>query len=92
MRINPDKSKEMIICFSRGENVRDRPTLPKIIIDDKEIERVAYVKLLGVIISEDLTWNKHVDAIVMKASKRLYMPYQLKRAGISQHDMVIVYY
>ena len=89
MRINPDKSKEMIICFSRGENVRD--TLPKIIIDDKEVERVAYAKLLGVIISEDLTWNKHVDAIVMKASKRLYMLYQLKRAGISQHDMVIVY-
>ena len=27
----------------------------------------------------------------MKASKRLYMLYQLKRAGISQHDMVIVY-
>ena len=23
MRINPDKSKEMIISFSRGENVRD---------------------------------------------------------------------
>ena len=30
MRTNPDKSKEMIICFSRGENVRD--TLPKIIM------------------------------------------------------------
>ena len=89
MRINPDKSKEMIICFSRGENVTD--TLPKIIIDDKEVERVAYAKLLGVILSEDLTWNKHVDAIVMKASKRLHMLYQLKQAGISQHDMVIVY-
>ena len=53
MRINPDKSKEMIICFSRGENVSD--TLPKIIIDDKEVERVAYAKLLGVRLSEDLT-------------------------------------
>ena len=71
MRINQDKSKEMIICFSRGENVRD--TLPKIIIDDKEVERVAYAKLLGVILSEELTRNKHVDAIVMKASKRLYI-------------------
>ena len=27
----------------------------------------------------------------MKTSKRLYMLYQLKRAGISQHVMVIVY-
>ena len=30
-----------------------------------------------------------MDAIVMKASKRLYMLYQLKQAGISQHDMAV---
>ena len=38
-----------------------------------------------------LTWNDHVDHIVRKASKRLYMLYQLKRAGIAQHDLVRVY-
>ena len=43
-----------------------------------------YSKLLGATLSNDLTWKKHVDNIVKKASKRVYLMYQLKRAGISQ--------
>ena len=42
-------------------------------------------------ISNDLTWGKHVENIISKAGKRLYMLYQLKRAGISQNDMVKIY-
>ena len=42
-------------------------------------------------VSQDLTWNKHVDTIVKKAGKRLYMLYQLKRAGSTQKDLVSVY-
>ena len=42
-------------------------------------------------ISQDLTWNKHVDTIVKKAGKRLYMLYPLKRAGITQKDLVSVF-
>ena len=33
----------------------------------------------------------NVDCIVKKAAKRVYMLYQLKRAGISQLDLVTVY-
>ena len=50
-----------------------------------------YAKLLGVTLSNDLTWNRHVDCIVKKAAKRVYMLYQLKTAGISQLDLVTVY-
>ena len=52
---------------------------------------VDHAKLLGVTFSCDLTWNKHVENIVGKASKRLYMLYQLKRAGINQSDLVSVF-
>ena len=55
------------------------------------MEQVDHVKLLGVTISHDLSWNKHVENIVKKAGKILYMMYQLKRAGISQSDLVTVY-
>ena len=49
--------------------------------------------MLGVTISNNLTWSKHVDSIVSKAGKRdgVYMLYQLKRAGISQNDLVKIY-
>ncbi len=47
--------------------------------------------MLGVTISNNLTWSKHVDNIVSKAGKRVYMLYQLKCAGISQLDLVKIY-
>ncbi len=46
---------------------------------------------MGLIFSSDLTWGKHVDYIVAKASKRLYVIYQLIRAGIPVADVIIVY-
>ena len=37
-----------------------------------EVERVRTYKLLGVIISDDLKWNAHVEYVIAKAAKRLY--------------------
>ena len=56
-----------------------------------EIDNVEHAKLLGVTISSDLTRNKNVENIVAKAGKRVYMLYQLKRAGIGQHDLVTIH-
>ena len=89
MKINSEKSKEIIISFAQDCNFRS--TIPNIKIDGRDIAQVCHAKLLGVTISQDLTWNKHVDNIVKKAGKRLYMLYQLKRAGITQKDLVTVY-
>ena len=89
MKINSEKSKKKIISFAQDGNFRS--TIPNIKIDGRDIAQVCHAKLLGVIISQDLTWNKHVDNIVKKAGKRLYMLYQLKRAGITQKDLVSVY-
>ncbi|KAK2172318.1 hypothetical protein NP493_974g00048 [Ridgeia piscesae] len=60
-------------------------------IDGRDIAQVCHAKLLDVTISQDLTCNKCVENIVKKAGKRLYMLYQLKRAGITQKDLVSVY-
>ena len=89
MKLNNEKSKEMIISFAKNGNFRH--TIPNIKIDGIDVEQVDNDKLLGVTISHDLSWNKHVENIVKKAGKRLYMLYQLKRAGISQSDLVTVY-
>ena len=52
---------------------------------------VQYTKHLGLTISSDLTWNQHVENIVAKDGKRVYMLNQLKRGGIGQHELVTIY-
>ena len=47
--------------------------------------------LLGVIISDDLKWNAHVEYVIAKAAKRLYALRLLKRAGVMPEDMLKVY-
>ena len=88
MKINPEKSKEIIISFAQGSNSINE--VPALLLDGNVVKRVDHVKLLGVTLSHDLTCNVHVDNIVQKAGKRGYMLYQLKRAGVSQADMITI--
>ena len=57
--------------------------MPALVLDGNVVKRVDHVKLLDVTLSHDLTWNLHVDNVVRKAGKRVYMLYQLKRASVS---------
>ena len=71
MKINSDKSKEMVITCMQDPEFRN--TVPRSIIDGIKIDSVQYAKLVGVTLSSDLTWNKHVQNIVAKAGKCVYM-------------------
>ena len=43
------------------------------VVEGNLVEQVDHAKLLGISLSNDLTWNKHVDNIVKKAAKRVYI-------------------
>ena len=89
MRLNSEKCKETIIDFSRNYSLTSG--IQSVTIGEQVLERVEHANMLGVTISNNLTWSKHVDNIVSKAGKRVYMLYQLKRAGISQNGLVKIY-
>ena len=78
----------MIISYAHS-NIGNE--VPNILIYGKVVERVDHVKLLGITLSNDLTWKSHVDNIVKKAGKIMYMLYQLKRAGVNQADLITIY-
>ena len=86
MRLNVKKTKEMLITFG----CKQVNCLP-LTTANGVIDRVTEFKLLGVIISSDLTWNKHVNYIVSRASKRLFAICQLVRCGFSSSDIISVY-
>ena len=62
-----------------------------ILINGDALEVVDSVKLLGLNISSDLTWNIHINEILKKASKRLYFLLQLKRAKVTRTDLGLFY-
>ena len=63
--LNPDKCKELRISFSQNPEAFD-----SVSIDDKEIEVVTSAKLLGITISDNLTWNTHMNELVKKTNKK----------------------
>ena len=56
-----------------------------------DIEQVSTFNLLGVHLSEDLTWAVHCDYIVKKANRRLYALRQLKKCKVPSADIVHIY-
>ena len=60
-------------------------------VNDKELEIVSNATMLGLTVSSDLKWTAHVDKIVSKANKRLYLITQLKRAKVPIEDIVLIY-
>ena len=83
---NVDKTKDMIISFHKQPIV-----IPPITLEGVEIERVKSVKLLGIIVTDKVTWNENTTYICSKASKRLYHLKQLRRAGLDSVDLLAFY-
>ena len=87
MQLNPSKCKEMVINFLHYNSCE----LQSIVTGGAFIERVKSFKLLGVYISDDLTWVAHCDYVMKKANRRLYALRQLKKARVPSSDIVSVY-
>ena len=85
-QLNESKCKELRISFSRSGSSVDYITT-----NDKQIEVVSSAKLLGVVVSDNLRWNAHVESICKKAATRLYFLKQLKRAKVPPKDMLLFY-
>ena len=69
---------------------RPFPSAP-LLVGSSLIEKVSCYKLLGVHLSDNLTWNKHVTYIVKKGSKRLYALRVLKKCGLTDRQLILVY-
>jgi len=57
-------------------------TTPVELINAIPIERVTNFKLLGVMISSDLSWEAHVHYMLGKVAKRMFCIHYLVRAGV----------
>ena len=84
-KLNESKCHYMI--FSRSKtNIVTRLT-----VNDHKIEQKTICKLLGVWISEDLSWSENCKEICKKAYSRLSMITKLKYAGVPTEDLLTIY-
>ena len=79
----------MVINTSKTQEMVD--DIPLICINGRQIKRVVSFKLLGIVISSDLTWDSHVSYILSKSSKRIYCILNLCKAGVPTRDVVYIY-
>jgi len=69
LELNSSKCKYMVISKKR------HPTLPNhhLSISSQPLERVSTFKYLGVWLSDDLRWSRHIEVVTKRASKQVGM-------------------
>ena len=88
MVLNAKKTKIFIANFSHLHQFRPLLTIPG---QQAPIEVTLETKLLGYWLTSDMKPHKHVEYIVSRATKRLYIIRRLKAAGCGDSDLLYVY-
>jgi hypothetical protein len=86
LKLNIEKTKYMIITFKKNINTN----LYKIMIGADELQRVEDIKYLGVVIDNKLRFNKNIELIQKKISKKINF---IRRLGgkINKYSKITLY-
>ena len=63
VNFNPTKTESLLITTKKYSSI------PPLVFDGKIVTEVNSHKHLGIIITTDLTWTAHIDAVCLKALK-----------------------
>ena len=87
MMLNAKKSKNMVFNFTDRFQFSTRLRM-----DNDVVETVQSMKLLGTIISQDLSWDLNVKNIVRKANASMELLRRVASFGASIEDLKTIYY
>ena len=85
MKLNEAKSNYMI--FSRSKE----SFATRLKVNNINLDRLSVTKLLGVWITEDMSWSRNSQEICKKAYSRLSMITKLKYVVVSKDDLIDTY-
>ena len=86
MKINPDKTKYMVINFCTSLKYQTR-----LYIENSLLEQIKQTKLLGVVLCDDMTWHENTKFITYKAYKRMIILRKLCEFKVSKKDLIQIY-
>ena len=86
LSLNPSK------CCCMNIVTKSNLTLRNILDSDAtHLPVVSSIKLLGVIFSNDLRWDLHINALCKKACRRFFVLRNMKRSGADSSSLVTLY-
>ena len=87
MVLNAKKTK--CLPFNRSEN---KDFMPQLWIDQHQPLEVIYtLKLVGLVVTSDLSWHSHVKYTVGRVSNKLWQLVRFKRLGAAEDKLVTFY-
>ena len=86
MKLNVDKTKNIIFNFSKNHQFST-----EIKLDGKVIETVNETKLLGTLITDNLSWKKNTLKIVKEANKRMSFLHKIVKFTKNRNDLKRIY-
>ena len=86
MKLNIQKTKLMLF-----NPCKTKDFMPEFSVNQNRVELIEQTKLLGVILSSDLSWAANTEYIVKRCLNKTWMLRRLKRLGASQDDLLEVY-
>ena len=86
MVINEEKTKSMIFNFNKTKQFSTR-----LKVNNKIIEQVKSIKLLGTFITDNLKWDKNTKYLVKRAYSRMELLRQMTKFTKSKTDKLQIY-
>jgi hypothetical protein len=87
MKVN--KKKTTLMCFGVDQSVDLRARIT--CSDGGVIESVSSAKVVGFHFDQKLTANRHVEEVIKKANRNLWVLRNLRKAGATKNDMTTAY-
>ena len=86
LKLNPSKCQAIQVCFSKTP-----PNLIDLRIGTDSIPYVSEAKVLGLWLQSDLKWSVHIQKLLEKANKKMFLLRTLKRFGFGPSELSAVY-
>ena len=83
MLISEKKTKFMIFNFTKNYQFATR-----LILNNTNIEMVDKIKILGTVITDNLSWNENCNEIIGKVNQRMPLLKKVLSFGASREEMV----
>ena len=87
MELNAKKTKSMQFNFSKNLQFKTDLVLKK-----QNIENVQEIKLLGIILTSDLRWDKNIEYLVKYANKRMIMLHAASKFTSNRQVLKQIYF